>query len=184
MAPRRALNRACVLARLALAAVLVPAVALADDMVTLDLVGWVEPKCEISRFGNGGNRLEFTVSVSGSGSIPFEIDCNVPMQIKLSSEHGALVNTRYLQLAGNGDRWSARWPYRATVSIDEIGFRESAASGDLLGGVVWSTGREVPFQTEADLTVELEDSATPLVAGSYEDVIRITVSPDPSAGGV
>ena len=182
MAPRRALNRASVLARLALAAVLVPAVALADDVVTLDLVGWVEPKCEISRFGNGGNRLEFTVS--GSGSIPFEIDCNVPMQIKLSSEHGALVNTRYLQLAGNGDRWSARWPYRATVSIDEIGFRESAASGDLLGGVVWSTGREVPFQTEADLTVELEDSATPLVAGSYEDVIRITVSPDPSAGGV
>lgn len=151
-------------------------------MVTLDLVGWVEPKCEISRFGNGSNRLEFTVS--GAGTIPFEVDCNVPMQIKLSSEHGGLVNQRFLQLAGAGDRWAARWPYRASVTIDEIGFRESAASGDLLGGVVWSTGRDIPFQTEGDLTIELQDSAAPLVAGTYEDVIRITVSPDPSAGGV
>jgi len=147
----------------------------------LDVVGEITARCEILNFGTGqdGN---FDLSLGGTRSFDFDIDCNLPMQIELSSKNGALVNEQMLALETSGNGWTATLPYRATLAIDSIGFSETVESADMVAGVTYRTGSQIPFETTGQLTVELSEATGPLPAGRYVDVISITVSADAGAG--
>ncbi len=150
------------------------------DDLQLDVTGQIAARCEILNFGAGDATID--LEAGGTKSFGFDIDCNLPMRLELSSKNGALVNEAMQALAAKANGWVASIPYRATVAIDSIGFSETADSADLLGGIAYSTGSQIPFETNGELTVELEQPAGPLPAGRYEDVITITVSADAGAG--
>lgn len=152
----------------------------ADDL-KLDVTGEITARCEINNLGSGQG-VNFDLAIGGTRNFDFDVDCNLPMQIELSSKNGALVNQQMLALQSAGNGWTATLPYRATVSIDSIGFSETADSEDLVGGITYRTGAQIPFQTTGQLSVDLPDPGVPLPAGRYEDVISITVSADAGAG--
>ena len=146
----------------------------------LDLQGEITARCEVLGFGTASGPVD--LSDGGTQTFDFDISCNLPMQLELSSANGALVNEELEKLAiGNSD-WSVRMPYDATITVDSVGLREATTSDAMASGVIYRSGSAIPFDTSGQLVVEPRDDGARYPAGRYRDVISITVFPEGGAG--
>ncbi|MGI9506470.1 MAG: hypothetical protein ACR2RE_25790 [Geminicoccaceae bacterium] len=146
----------------------------------LDLEGEITARCEVLGFGSGSNAID--LASTSTQSFDFDISCNLPMQLELSSANGALVNEQLDQLASAGSDWSVRMPYDATITVDSIGLREATTSDAMANGVIYRSGGNIPFDTSGQLVVEPRVDGALYPAGTYRDVISITVFPEDGAG--
>ncbi len=164
-----------------LGTVLGPSAAAAQQApLELDLEGEITARCEVLGFGSNGGPVD--LASGGTQTFDFDISCNLPMQLELSSANGALVNEELEKLANGSSDWSARMPYDATITVDSIGLRETTTSDAMTNGVIYRSGSAIPFDTGGQLVVEPRDDGARYPAGQYRDVISITVFPEGGAG--
>ena len=162
------------------AMIIQPMVLAQQAPLELDLDGEITARCEILGFGSDGRAID--LASGGAQTFDFDISCNLPMQLELSSANGALVNEELEKLANGSSEWSARMPYDATITVDSIGLREATSSDAMANGVIYRSGSAIPFDTSGQLVVEPRDDGASYPAGRYRDVISITVFPEGGAG--
>lgn len=165
------------LALVALYYMATPGVVTANDSVSFDLVGEVTPRCEVTYVESGREVLDMTETEIQS--IVFGVDCNLPMDIELRSDHGGMA---YQSEGSSGSRGTTVL-YDASLTIDNVGLRLEANSRELQDGIEANTGNKIPFETEGLIDISMtKDNRLP--AGQYADRLHITVSPslnDPGA---
>lgn len=143
----------------------------AQEDVSMDLVGEIEPRCEFVRFDT--RQLDFTVQ--SDARIDFDLYCNLGMTVSLSSKNGALLNEK---LAARVERIPEHGrEYDAVLTIDAGDFRLDTDSIAMQEGVSISTGEYVVFDTAGALDITLRAPLEGGYAGDYSDVISITLSP-------
>lgn len=150
----------------------------AEDLVTIEVVGEIDPKCRLSALPTG---IELgQISASGTRSIPFQIDCNTPFEFSVRSRDGALKNPGAPENSSIG--FSNQIPYMLEVRVptDEgliLGQCDSAslavASPSCGHG---NSGFATAINQTASLTVTWAVSGE-LVAGTYSDVLTVTFQP-------
>lgn len=135
----------------------------ASDL-SLDLVGQIESRCELSLMADN------TIDLSNirTKSLPFSLYCNQPLRMSISSKNGGL-------LANNGEIAYGLARYLLEISITKLGIKTQISSSDLTSGNYVDSSGVVPFSTQGEIRVTLEENL--LYAGSYQDVIEIDVYP-------
>ena len=148
-----------------------------DSSLDMDVAGYIEPRCEFTQFS--ASELDF--SVQDSGTLSFELYCNLAMSVTLESRNGAMLHE---QLSGRLGR-SAEYErvYDTVLSLAEGGFSWETNSIEMQDGAVFSTGDAVVFDTSGKLDITLRESIAGLKshAGDYNDTISITLSPSLAA---
>ena len=157
-----------------------PSVHAQQAPLQLDLEGEITARCEVLGFGSASSAID--LAAGGTQTFDFDISCNLPMQLELSSANGALVNKELDQLANGSSDWSTRMPYDATITVDSIDLRDTTTSDAMADGVIYRSGSAIPFDTSGQLVVEPRDDGARYPAGQYRDVISITVFPEGGAG--
>ncbi len=157
-----------------------PLVVAQQAPLELDLEGEISARCEVLGFGATTGSVD--LAAGGTQTFDFDISCNLPMQLELSSANGALVNDELQKLASGNSAWSASMPYNATITVDSIGLREATNSDAMANGVIYRSGSAIPFDTSGQLVVEPRPGGASYPAGRYRDVISITVFPEGGAG--
>ena len=157
-----------------------PSATAQQSPLELDLEGEITASCEVLGFGSNGRAIDLVAG--GVQTFDFDISCNLPMQLELSSANGALVNEELEKIVTGSSDWSARMPYDAAITVDSIGLRETTTSDIMANGVIYRSGSEIPFDTSGQLVVEPRDDGALYPAGRYRDVISITVFPEGGAG--
>jgi hypothetical protein len=149
----------------------------AEDLVTIEVVGEIDPKCRLSALPTG---IELgQISASGTRSIPFQIDCNTPFEFSVRSRDGALKNPGTPE---NSIGFLNQIPYALEVRIptDEGLILDQCDSG-ILSEASPSCGHgNSGFATAIDQTASLIVTwavSAELVAGTYSDVLTVTFQP-------
>lgn len=135
----------------------------ASDL-SLSLKGQVESRCELSLMT--GNTID--LSNIRSKSLPFDLYCNQPLRMTISSKNGGLV-------ASNGEIAYGLTRYLLDISISKLGIRKQLSSSDLISESSIDSSGVIPFSTQGEIRVTLEKNL--LYAGDYRDVIEIDVYP-------
>ena len=140
--------------------------AYSNDEVSITLVGHISPVCE---FTSQNNNLEF--SSSGVANTTLEINCNSPMRISMQSLNGGLSHEQSSRVSSYNINWSLEGANNnVSVSAQATKSTYSFNIDDIL------------FDSIAEIQLTLDD---PLIyAGSYQDVIRIEMTPSVVSGGV
>ncbi|WP_289076679.1 hypothetical protein [uncultured Pseudoalteromonas sp.] len=140
--------------------------AYSNDEVSITLVGHISPVCE---FTSQNNNLEF--SSSGVANTTLEINCNSPMRISMQSLNGGLSHEQSSRVSSYNINWSLEGANKSvSVSAQATKSTYSFNINDIL------------FDSIAEIQLTLDE---PLIyAGSYQDVIRIEMTPSVVSGGV
>ena len=152
----------------------------AQQPLELDLEGEITARCEVLGIGALDGSLD--LADGGVLSLDFDISCNLPMQLELTSKNGALINDALDRLSGGNAAWSARMLYEATLTVDAIGLSETASSEAMAAGVTYRSGNEIPFDTSGKLMIRPLLNGQSHPAGRYQDVISIAIFADVGAG--
>ena len=132
--------------------------------LSLDLVGQIESRCELSLMADN------TIDLSNirSKTLPFNVYCNQPLRMSISSRNGGL-------LASDGNQEFGVNRYLLEISIAKLGIKKQISSSDLTSENSVDSSGVIPFSTQGEIRVTLEDNL--LYAGNYQDVIEIDVYP-------
>lgn len=159
-----------------------------NSQLTLNLSGKISERCAIE-INPQQNQTFKNMSLIGKDKIvqqaAFNIDCNSPMNIKLRSLRGALMNTDLGQGANikNQHRDKQSYlPYQLKLNISKLNFSIQANSEQLFQRKTYSTGHKVPFVTTGVLKIILANQT--LAAGQYEDTLHLEVSRGQGHGGI
>lgn len=127
------------------------------------------------------------IGLSDTATIPFAIDCNVPVRLQVRSRHGALRREggALLSAASRSVGFTDEIPYTAVVSIDmDHGERSSScSSAQLQSGIGCAVARQglttsrPVFGAAARIELTTRAKADRLVAGPYRDILEIEVGP-------
>ncbi len=170
-----ALRRSVFVAMLVVAGT--PAAALAEPSdntatLTLNVAGTIPPRCMVA-FDDTRATLDLA-RLSGSSDIPFGIDCNDRMVMRIKSRFGAMLHEAapVIQPSPGFDQ---NQPYRVAVSLGAGQASAAFESRDIrdVWGELQSTA--VPGVTRGQLAVSWQRSQ-PLLGGNYNDVIEIRIS--------
>lgn len=154
-------------------------VSIAPTTQTLDLAvgGYIKPHCSFE-LGNEYVRVELN-DRANSTSIPFNLDCNVPLEFSVESQNGALDHAA-IDRIDSYPGFQARLPYDVDLDFDVPNAnRLSFESEDIQA--VPGTGQlqVIPYQSGGHVRLNWNPEA-PLLAGKYNDIIRIRVTGDGS----
>ncbi|MEM5509652.1 hypothetical protein WNY98_12300 [Pseudoalteromonas sp. AS71] len=140
--------------------------AYSNDEVSIILVGFISPVCE---FTSQNSNLEF--SSSGVANTTLEINCNSPMRISMQSLNGGLSHEQSNRISSYNINWALEGANKiVSISAQAIKSTYNFNIDDIL------------FNTIAEIQLTLDE---PLIyAGSYQDVIRIEMTPSVVSGGV
>ena len=140
--------------------------AYSNDEVSLTLVGYISPVCG---FTTQNNNLHF--SSDGLASTKLVINCNSPMRVSMQSENGGLRHQQSTQINAYNLNWS----------IEGVSSEVSATALELKSIYNFDVD-EILFNSVAKLQLTRDK---PLIyAGSYQDVLRIEMTPSVVSGGV
>jgi hypothetical protein len=149
----------------------------AEDLVTIEVVGEIDPKCRLNALPVG---IELgQISKSGTQLIPFQINCNAPFEYSVRSRDGAL---KHLDVIEASIGLVAQIPYKLDVRIptDEGLILDQCDSSNLSGSSPscghGNSGSSTAIDQTASLTLSWNVSAE-LVAGTYSDVLTLTFRP-------
>ena len=150
-----------------------------EKKVSVALAGKISPKCVLSN-PNAGVDLG-PLQPKGTASVAFSLTCNADFHFKLSSRNGGLV-----QEGAHAHRhFLAKIPY--TVSLYLGGARISQDSGCQSDGMIGPltscaglAGANIaaPSSQNATLRVSWDFSGNMLLAGSFQDTLRLKVGPE------
>lgn len=134
------------------------------NTISIGLNGHIKDKCEINFIS--GNKIQ--LSDKKEQSLPFDLYCNRPLGITLTSLYGGLKNQE------KGINITEK--YNLTLEIDAINLNELTNSSQLaLSKTIKESSGVIPFSQQGEIKVALENSL--LYAGYYKDVIKIEVFP-------
>ncbi|HEY1750673.1 MAG TPA: hypothetical protein VGG29_05385 [Caulobacteraceae bacterium] len=154
--------------------------------VTIDLSGRVRARCGFQT--PPPSSVDVDLSVAGSVSEAFVLDCNTPFRLRVASEHGTLALN---DADGAPAQLGRSDPYQVEVKFktDLGAFDETCDAADLKGrhggggcafygdrcGEGLSSGDGVAIGQSGALNVSWTAPATTLVAGRYADTLTIVV---------
>jgi hypothetical protein len=149
----------------------------AEDVVTIEVVGEIQPKCRLSALPVGIELGE--IPASGTRLIPFQIDCNTPFEFSVRSRDGALKNP---EASGNSIGFVNHIPYMLEIRVptDEGLILDQCDSASLSGASPSCGHGNSGFATAIDQTASLKISwavSAVLIAGTYSDVLTVTFQP-------
>ena len=152
-------------------------VAIAGDTVALTLSGRIEQQCSVA-FAQPSLDLR-DLTEHRSASTGFDLNCNSPFSLRLSSEQGGLKSAHNGATVGE---FADMLGYAATLSLPldngAILRTEDCRSEDLLAGAACAqllSGGQTALGKRAELDITWRESARPLIAGEYADVVRVTL---------
>lgn len=142
--------------------------------------GSIEPHCEFSSTGGGSVSIDVQdlsddTLAGGSVSLPFELECNSPFQVSLSSKNGALE----FGASPSSDRaFAQRLDYHADLRFSGHG----SVLGCTSDGMAAGAGCEHLMQDRlvnryGSIEIEVPPRDVLLLAGTYEDEITIRITP-------
>lgn len=131
--------------------------------LTMDIEGRISNRCEISF--NQGN--EINLSHKRLETLPFELYCNQPFLIEVSSHNGGL------KLGSENNNIVEDYIFE--VQIDKTKTRFKSKSKDLTNVNKISSFGVIPFSSTGELRVTLERGL--LYAGHYRDTVEIDIIP-------
>lgn len=161
--------------------------------VTLDVQGEITPSCALSGLSSTVSGLDFTSA--DSTTLDFTVDCNSPFAYALESTNQGFSIQGGPTIIGGG--FATTLPYNVTSSFttDNGTFGDTLTSTDLtaanaapcIGATFDEAGCTTTFQNSgtdvaadpsgnnASLQVSWGNSAEPLLAGTYQDTLTLTV---------
>lgn len=147
-----------------------------DAQVELELkiLGKVSPKCELSVANPKADVI--LTEKAGSTSVPFLVDCNQRMNVRIRSLNGGMQHSE----VGRDPRFAGFVnfvPYTASFKVDVEGARIVAADSQTMTSPVEGSVGLIPHQTTGALSLAW-NATPPLLGGLYLDVIEIRVSGD------
>ncbi len=150
----------------------------AGDTVKFSPYGTVADQCAITAAGSTSRNID--LSIAGSDTTIFDIDCNLPIAIAVTAEHGAFQPETPPEHAKDH-----------TASVDYVaGFTLPIASGvwavsDATGASLTGAGRTFaptgtqaatpPFDSTLTFRMAWDTPSSTLVAANYRETITITV---------
>ncbi|KXF81110.1 hypothetical protein [Enterovibrio coralii] len=134
-----------------------------SESLSMTMSGEIETRCDIKL--NAGNVVNITESKQHS--LPFIVDCNQPFAMSVSSRSGGLKLT-----SDFGDNSTY---YDLSILVSSVGINSTFNSKDLLTPQYINGSNNVPFISNGELRITLQDRL--LFSGEYLDVITIDVSP-------
>ena len=157
------------------------AIAFAADEVKITVEGSIVASCAINGMAASANLGN--ISQAGSLSVPFTIDCNAPFSYALKSANGGL---KHQAVAAAPSGFSVLLPYSVQTVIatnSGAGINQTCTSANVKDGAVTcpfaNSGNAVAINQPGSLGLSWSASGQPLVAGSYQDVLTLTVSTPP-----
>jgi hypothetical protein len=148
----------------------------ADDVVTIQLVGEIDPECRLSALPSSIELAQ--ISASGTQSIPFEIDCNTPFEYSVRSREGALKSGVPAPSIGFVDQ--ILYVLQTRIPTDEFLILNQCDSQSLSGASPscghGNSGNATAIHQTASLAISWTVSAE-VVAGTYTDVLTLTFGP-------
>jgi hypothetical protein len=154
----------------------------ADESVDLKLRldGYIKPHCSINI---PNKKLWFYIrDEAGQASIDFEVNCNQPLNVEVSSKNGGLKHTAFNRIP-DYDGFSEFVPYELSLAVDAPDAKtlnfESEHIQVMPGG--GSIG-VIPYSANGTLDLSWLPEE-PLIAGEFRDVIEIRVTGDGGANG-
>lgn len=150
-----------------------------SDRMNIEVAGTVSQRCGIGQVSDMDLGDLSRPGLAVSADLP--LICNVPFDLRISSENGALAHER--NPAGQGG-YAGRVLYRATLNMPVLNparrvITQSFTSAQLQGGQVISSGDGVALEG-ARLAIELAPvTGAGLLAGAYADTVALTISPRP-----
>jgi hypothetical protein len=149
----------------------------AEDLVTIEVVGEIEPKCRLNAFPAGIELGQF--SASGTQFVSFQIDCNTPFEYSIRSRDGALTTLGSpVQSMGFVNQipymLEARIPTDGDSILDRCGSAGLSGVSPSCGN--GNSGNATAIDQTASLIISWAIDAE-LVAGSYTDVLTLTFGP-------
>ena len=155
--------------------------AFAAEEVTITVTGNIVASCAISGMASSANLGN--ISQAGSLTVPFTIDCNAPFAYALKSVNGGL---KHQAVASAPSGFSVLLPYAVQTVIatnSGAGINQACTSTNVKDGAVTcpfvNSGNAVAINQPASLGISWAASGQPLLAGSYQDVLTLTVSTPP-----
>lgn len=133
------------------------------NSLTLEISGKINDQCQINL--SAGNEID--LSNVKEKSLPMDIYCNQPMNIRVSSVNGGLA------IKGRED--IEPHIYTLEIDIGDLNLNYKNKSDALTIAKEVKSSGVIPFSTSGTLRVTLEESL--LFAGYYEDVVQIDVFP-------
>ena len=168
----------------------------ADD-ITVEIDGEIEASCEIT--GLGASTALGELSASSGTTLDFTVDCNAPFAYALVSDNLGFARQSGAAPIGGSDAFATLLPYNITASFttdDAASFGDTAlvstnltaanaadciaASYNAAGCPFTDSGSAIaanPSGTNASLAISWDaaGSSDPLAAGTYLDILTITV---------
>lgn len=134
------------------------------NTLTMELHGYIKDRCEINF--SSGDVMHF--SDKTEQSLPFNLYCNRPLGLSISSKNGGLKHQQ------KGSDIIER--YNLTLQIDDLKINAIRNSSQLIiPSIIEKSSGVIPFSQRGLLRVALENRL--LYAGYYQDVIEIEVYP-------
>jgi hypothetical protein len=146
--------------------------------VTIQLEGEIPASCRLETAGNQINLGE--LAGSGQTAFAFRVRCNTPFHLSLVSQHGALA-TNYNGLLRPG--FIAVVPYQVAVNIPtSTGSIAGVCSSAALTGAAPScqlpnSQNGIALTGEASLTLGWQTGGNVPIAGTYTDLLTLSISP-------
>ena len=161
------------------ALVTAPACAAGSTSVQLTIQGTVPQSCTVDASTPAIDLGDLTRA--GTKDADIELSCNAPFILQLASDKGNFGAVAPPAAAGN---FATTLSYRAGLSVPyddgTSGAISDCASADLLAGATCATlasGTHTAINQVAHLALSWSapDTAIPLLAGTYSDIIRISI---------
>ena len=147
------------------------------QQLDLAIGGFIKPHCS---FELGDEFLWVDLlDRAGSTTIPFNVDCNVPLEFSVESENGSLDHVSSQQI-GSYPGFQSRLPYTVNLNFDVPNADQISFDSENIQAVPGTGTLDViPFQSVGRVRLNWNPEA-PLIAGKYKDIIRIRVTGDGS----
>ena len=151
--------------------------AYAADSVTIQLSGEISPRCEINNLAAVVDLG--TLNSGGEQILQFDVHCNDSFSYQLTSRHGGL---RHSDTAADNPAFLSLLPYSIDIAIptDNGAITEQCESAQIRAGsqgcgVKASEGSAATNKT-GSLVIRWDSTTTP-IAGTYRDVLSLTLQP-------
>lgn len=144
------------------------------------VTGMIEPRCELRTHTRSVSLLNVqdpsdNSLVGGQATLPFELSCNSPFLVSMTSKNGGL---EYDALPSSDAAFTRLLAYRASVNFAGQGSVLACASEGMATGTNCSSRVRAPVSArEGAIEVTIAPRDTLLLAGEYRDEITIAVSP-------
>lgn len=143
--------------------------------LALGISGAVPTTCELNTSSDQlAPRLD---GLRGRAVLEFDVDCNISLEIAVGSQNGAMVHEARARM-NDYHGFAEVLPYALEFEIDVAGAsRPVFRSADIQSAALPGRFDVIPYTTQGRMIIDWQ-TAEPLVAGRYHDVITISVTGD------